>query len=69
MATTIINPSQTDNSAGNAIGLILGLVLLLTVVFLFIFYGLPFIKNLSSSGNGIQVTVPKNINVNIQQTK
>ena len=69
MATTIINPTQADNSASNGIGLILGIIVLLAFVFLFLFYGIPFIRGLSSAGNGVQVTVPKNINVNVQQTK
>jgi hypothetical protein len=69
MATTIVNPAPSKNSStGSGMGFLLGAIVLIVFLALFFVYALPFIRGLSG---GVQVTVPvpKNINVNVQQTK
>jgi len=69
MATTIINPAPTNNSSNNnGIGFLLGAIVLVVFAVLFFVYGLPYIRGLSGSG-GVQVNVPKSIDVKVQQSK
>ena len=69
MATTIINPAPSANTSnGSGIGFLLGAIVLVVFVALFFIYALPFIRGLSGSG-GIQVNLPKSVNVNVQQSK
>ena len=71
MATTIINPTPSNNSSNNnGVGFLLGAIVLVVFVVLFFVYAFPFIRGLNGSG-GIQVNVPvpKSINVNVQQPK
>jgi len=70
MATTIINPGQNTNTANNSLmSFLLGIVVLVVLVALFIIYAVPFIRGLSGSGGGIQINLPKSVNVNVQQAK
>jgi hypothetical protein len=70
MATTIINPAPSNNnsSGSNGMGFLLGAIGLIVFVILFFVYGLPLLRGLSGTG-GVQVNVPKSINVNVQQSK
>lgn len=68
MATTIINPTPNNNSNNNGIGFFLGALVLVVLAIMFYVYALPYIKNFGGGG-GIQVNVPKNIDVKVQQTK
>lgn len=70
MATTIINPAPTNNdtSGGNGVGFLIGIITLVIIGALFFMYGLPFIRGMIGNG-GISVNVPKDINVNVQQSK
>ena len=69
MSTTIINPAPSSDSSGNnGMGMIFGVIVLIVIAALFIFYALPYIRGLSGSG-GVQVNLPKDINVNVKQTK
>jgi hypothetical protein len=76
MATTIINPAPTNpapsnnSSNSNGMGFLLGAIVLVVFAVLFFVYALPYIRGLSGSG-GVQVNVPvpKNINVKVQQSK
>jgi len=68
MATTIINPAPNNNSSDNdGMGFLVGAIVLIVFVVLFFVYGLPYIRGLS--GGGVQVNVPKSINVNVKQSK
>ena len=67
MATTIVNPAPSNSSEGNGMSILIGAIVLIVFLALFFVYALPYIRGLSSSG--LQVNVPKNINVNVQQTK
>lgn len=70
MATTIVNPGSNNNSDNNGMGFLVGGILLIVFAVLFFVYALPYIRGLSSNGNGgVQVNVPKDINVNVQQPK
>ena len=69
MATTIINPAPSANTSNSSgIGFLLGAIVLVVFAVLFFVYALPFIRGLSGSG-GIQVNLPKSVNVNVQQSK
>jgi hypothetical protein len=69
MATTIINPAPNANTSnGSGIGFLLGAIVLVVFIALFFIYALPFIRGLNGSG-GIQVNLPKSVNVNVQQSK
>ena len=68
MATTIVNPAPNNNSSGdNGMGFLLGVIVLIVFVVLFFVYALPYIRGMS--GGGVQVNVPKSINVNVKQSK
>ena len=68
MATTIINPAPSNNSSNNGVGFLIGAIVLIVFAVLFFVYALPYIRGLSANG-GVQVNVPKRINVNVQQSK
>jgi len=69
MGTTIVNPAPTNNSpSGNGIGFLIGALVLVLFIVLFFVYALPFIRGLGGT-NGIQITIPKNIDVNVKQSK
>lgn len=72
MATTIINPAPTNNSnTDSGMGFLLGAILLIAFGFLFFIFGIPLIKQgLSGLGNGgIQINLPKTLDVKVQQSK
>lgn len=72
MATTIINPAPTNNATTDSgTGFLLGVIILIAFGILFFFYGFPLIKQgLSGLDNGgIQITLPKTVDVKVQQTK
>ena len=66
MTTIVNNPPPADKSDG-ALGLIVGIVILLVLLYLGYAYGLPAIQKIQSGG--VQINVPENIDVNINQTK
>jgi hypothetical protein len=66
MATVVNNPSSTDN--GNSF--LIGVLLLIAFVVLLLLFGLPWLSSMTAGiGNGVQVTVPERIDVNVQQPK
>ena len=72
MATTIINPATntSPSESGNGIGFLLGAIFLFVIIILFFVFALPFIRGFSGGAKvQVNVPVPKNINVNVQQTK
>ena len=72
MATTIINPAPTNNTTtDNGMGFLLGVIALIVFGFIFFIYGFPLIKQtLNGLGSGgINITLPKTVNVKVQQTK
>lgn len=73
MATTIINPAPTNNNSttDSGMGFLLGVILLIVFGFLFFIYGIPLIKQgLGGLGSGgINVNLPKTVDVKVQQTK
>lgn len=69
MATTIVNPTPNNNSSSsNSVGYLIGGVVFLVIAFLFIVYVLPSIQKGFNMG-GTNVNVPKDLNVNVKQTK
>jgi len=71
MATTIINPAPGVSNTSNDswVGLLLGGIVITVFVILFVVYAVPMIRGLSGNGKGIQVNLPKSVNVNVQQAK
>lgn len=70
MATTIVNPAPSNNSSdNNGMGFLLGIIVLVIFGFLFFIYGLPYIRGLSGGNGGVQVNIPKSIDVKVQQSK
>ena len=67
MATTIINPAPANESSNNILGFFLIIVLFITFAAAFFIYVLPSIRQ-GLTGGG-QVNIPKDINVNVQQSK
>jgi len=68
MATTIVNPAPIANTSNDSwMGFLLGAIVLLVLVALFFVYAVPMIRGIS--GKGIQVNLPKSVNVNVQQAK
>ena len=69
MATTIINPTPSNNSSGNnGVGFLIGVLVLIVFAVLFFVYGLPLLRGLSGS-SGVQINVPKSIDVKVQQSE
>lgn len=67
MATTIINPAPSNGSSGNGMGFLIGVILLILVGGLLFYYGVPALQRMTSGG--VQVNIPKDINVQVQQSK
>ncbi len=72
MATTIINPAPTNGTTTDSgMGFLLGVIVLIVFGFLFFIYGFPLIKQaLNGFGSGgINITLPKTVDVKVQQSK
>lgn len=54
--------SESNNSG---MGFFLGIIILVVFLVLIIFYGFPYLRNISSGGT--QINVPDKINVNVNQ--
>ncbi len=68
MATTIVNAPPANNSSGdNGMGFLIGIIMLLVVGGLFYYYGLPYLRQMTSGG--VQINVPKDVNINVKQSK
>lgn len=67
---TVINPAPSSNnsSGNNGTGFLIGVIVLVIFGFLFFVYALPYLRNLTTN-SGVQVNVPKSIDVNIKQSK
>lgn len=69
--TTIVNsPTPTTNSGGT--GFLIGTLILLGFIGIFIYFGIPAMKQMGLFQMNIptpQVVVPNKIDVNVQQTK
>lgn len=68
MATTIINPSPTQESSSSAVGFVLGVILIIAFIALLFYFGLPYIQN-GFGGGATQVNIPDKINVDVQNEK
>lgn len=72
MATTIINPAPTNNTTtDNGMGFLLGIIVLIVFGFIFFIYGFPLIRQVLNGigSGGINVTLPKTVDVKVQQAK
>lgn len=62
MATIVNSPAPSSDSGS---GFLIGILVLVFFGFLFIYYGLPAIKNMGAP----QVNIPSKIDVNVNQPK
>jgi len=72
MTTTIINPAPTNNpTTDSGMGFLLGIIVLIASGIIFFIYAFPLIRQaLNGVGSGgINITLPKTIDVKVQQTK
>jgi len=71
MTTTIINPPASETSGDKGITFILGIITVVVFGLLFYIYVFPSIRQgwENMSANGVNVTLPKTVNVNVQQSK
>lgn len=63
MATTIVNPTPSNNSDNNGMGFLFGAIVLIVLAVLFFMYGLPALRQSSVP----QISIPEKIDVNINQ--
>ena len=68
MATTIINPPASNETSSNGLGFLLGAIVLVVLAVILFIYALPYIRGMSGNG-GVQVNVPKSIDVKVEQSK
>lgn len=68
MATTIINPAPNNDSSNNGVGFLVGVIVLIVFGVIFFVYGLPLLRGLIGNGE-IQVNLPENVDINVQQSK
>ena len=64
--TTVVNTPPAEKS-GSPMGWIIGLVILVVLGYLGYVYGLPALKNLQTGG--VQINIPENVNVNVNQAE
>lgn len=64
MATTIVNPGPSNNESNSGMGFLLGAIALIVFAVIVVVYFLPYFRQ---GFGGIQVNVPKDVNVNVQQ--
>lgn len=71
MTTTIINPPANESAADRGMTFVLGIITVIVFGLLFFIYVFPPIRRglEKFSSNGINVTLPKTIDVKVQQTK
>lgn len=72
MPTTIINPAPNNNSTTDSgMGFLLGIILLIAFGLVFYVYGLPLVRQGLSGigGGGVNINLPKTVDVNVQQSK
>jgi hypothetical protein len=68
MSTTIVNtPPSASAPSANGIGFLIGTLVLLLFGGLFYFYVLPSIRQMTSKGVQVNVPMPSEVNVNVQQ--
>ncbi len=71
MATVINNPSHApaapSSNEGVSAAAMIGIILAVLVVFAFIVYGLPALRNQSGTNGGTNVNVPERIELDVNR--
>lgn len=65
---TIVNTPQPSNQE-NGMWNFLGILLVIVAIFIFILYGIPFIRRSIGNLGSPQINVPGKIDINVNQTK
>jgi len=69
--TTIVN-STTPAKDSNGMGLLIGVIVLIGFVLIFLYYGLPLLRNMGTPQINVpapQINMPDTVDVNVNQTK
>ena len=68
--TTIVNTPASTNEGGGS-GLLIGLLLIIGLGILFLYIGLPALRNMGSGGVNVptQIVMPETVDVNVTQPK
>jgi len=69
--TTIVNSTTPTNDSGGS-GLLIGVIVLIVFGIVFLYFGLPAIRNRGSTQLNVpatQVVIPGKIDVNVKQSK
>jgi hypothetical protein len=69
--TTIVN-SAAPNNDSNGFGFLFGIIILIGLILVFVFFGLPALKNMGAIQLNIptpQIIVPDKIDVSVKQSK
>jgi len=77
MTTVINNPPTTpatssDTGGNNGMGFLIGTIILVAFFAILLYFGLPYLKNMSSPQINIpapQINVPEQVDVNVNQTE
>jgi len=67
MATTIVNTPAADSNANDGSGFLVSVILIVIFAVFVFYFGVPYFRQMTSKG--VQINIPKDINVNVQQTK
>jgi len=65
--TTIISSPASSNNSDSGMGFLIGIITLLLIGATTVYYRVPYFRQLSNQG--VQVNIPKDINVQVQQPK
>ena len=77
MATIVNTPSSGNDNGGNGMGFLMGIILLILAIFLFLYYGLPAMRQAApqqdinveapapAAPSDVNVDVPDQIDVNV----
>lgn len=68
MSTIVNTPASGESNSG--MGFVIGIILLIAFVFLMLYFGLPMIRDVSSTApQAPQIQVPEKIDVNVETPK
>jgi hypothetical protein len=62
---TIINTPAREVDSGSGVGVVVGVILAIALLVLLALYGIPALRNSTSSSNGLNVQVPDKVNVDL----
>ena len=67
MTTVVNNPATGTTSEGAGSGVVVGVIIALIVLALLLIFGLPLMRSNLQGSSGVDVNIPKDINVDINR--